>query len=254
MNLSLTHSCTTTVAFYGHRPRRRLSSSYSAHIPAEPILSRTRTTTRTITTWLRSRFPACLLLPLAVALCAGLAGCFSPHTLPTRHFVLNALPPADSAPSRDVRLGVRVGAMPEYLLSTSIAVRQSAHEIRYLETALWAHRLDKGFERVLAANLSTLVPANHVRLGAWRAEDVTLEVHVTVELFDVDKDGKGTLVAWWRLTTPGGTRTLDSGVARLSKAGKPLEGDPQNIVTTLSELTADFSRQLAGAVQNTPAR
>lgn len=190
---------------------------------------------------------------LSAALCAAVAGCFSPHTLPTRHFVLNALPPAESGPPRDVRLGIRVGAMPEYLLGTSIVVRQSDHEIRYLETALWAHRLDKSFERVLAANLSTLVPTDQVRAGAWRVEDVTLEVHVTVERFDVDKDGKGTLIAWWRLTSPGGGKVLDSGVSRLTKTGKPLEGDPRQIVTTLGDLTADFSRALAEKVKNAPA-
>jgi uncharacterized lipoprotein YmbA len=144
---------------------------------------------------------------------------------------------------------MRVLGMPDYLLGTSLAVRQSATEIRYLETALWAERIDKGFERVLAGDLSGMIPTDQIRLGAWRADDVTVEVYVSVEQFDVDQAGKGNLVAWWRITSPGGAKVLKSGEARLTKAGKAPASDSQNIVTTLSELTADFSRTLAEAVR-----
>ena len=36
----------------------------------------------------------------------------------------------------------------------------------------------------------------------------------------MDQTGKGTLVAWWRITSPGGVKVLKSGVARTTKAGK----------------------------------
>jgi len=185
------------------------------------------------------------------ALCATITGCFSPHTVATRHFVLTAAPAAKTA-STGLRLGVGVVKMPDYLLSSSLAVRKSADEVGYSETAVWAEPLDKGFGRVLAADLSTMIPTDQVRLGAWRVEDVELEVHVTVEQFDVDQAGKGTLVAWWRITAPGGAMVLKSGQARLTKDGQSPATSAQNIAATLSELVADLSRQLAQALKETP--
>jgi uncharacterized lipoprotein YmbA len=190
-----------------------------------------------------------LRLLAAAVLCAAATGCFSPHTVATRHFILTSAPATEAA-TTGLHLGVGVVKMPDYLMSTSLAVRKSAGEVRYLETAMWAERLDNGFARVLAADLSVMIPTDQVRLGSWRPEDVALEVYVTVEQFDVDQDGKGTLVAWWRITAPGGAKVLKSGEARLTRAGKSPASDSQNIVTTLSELTAEFSGTLAQAVRD----
>jgi uncharacterized protein len=188
-----------------------------------------------------------LRLLAAAALCATITGCFSPHTIATRHFILTPAP-AEKTASTGLRLGVGIVKMPDYLMNSSLAVRKSAGEVSYLETAVWAERLDNGFGRVLAADLSAMIPTEEVRLGAWRPETVTLEVHVTVEQFDVDLAGKGTLAAWWRITTPGGAKVLQSGETRLSVAGTSPAADPANIVTTLSQLTAELSRTLSRAI------
>jgi len=186
------------------------------------------------------------------ALCATLTGCFSANTIATRHFLLTPAPATATAANTGLRLGVGVVKMPDYLMSSSLAVRKTAGEIGYLVTAVWAEPLDKGFARVLAADLSAMIPTDEVRLGAWRAEDVALEVHVTVEQFDVDQAGKGTLVAWWRITAPGGAKVLKSGQARLTKDGQSPATNAQNIAATLSELVAELSRQLAPALKDTP--
>jgi uncharacterized lipoprotein YmbA len=191
-----------------------------------------------------------LRLLIAATLTTVVAGCFSPHTISTRHFIL-APAPAAKNPSTGPSVGVGVVKMPDYLMSSSLAVRKSAGEVGYLETAMWAERLDNGFGRVLAANLSAMIPTDQVRLGAWRPESGALEVHVTVEQFDVDQAGKGALIAWWRITSPGGTKTLKSGEARLTKAGQSPASDSQNIVNTMSELAAELSGTLAQAVRET---
>ena len=185
----------------------------------------------------------------AAALSVTLTGCFSANTVATRHFLL-APAPATTPANTGLRLGIGVVKMPDYLLHSSLAVRKNADEVMYLETALWADRLDKDFARALAANLSEMIPTDQVRLGSWRADDVALEVHVTVEQFDVDQAGKGILIAWWRITAPGGAKVLKSGEARLTKDGKSPASDPQNLVAALSELTIDFSRVVAQAVED----
>jgi len=189
----------------------------------------------------------------AAALCATVTGCFSPHTVAVRHFILTPTA-ATAAATGGVRLGVGVVKMPDYLLGNSLAVRKNAGEISYLEGALWAERLDKGFARVLAADLSVMVPTDQVLLGAWRTDDVTLEVHVTVEQFDANQGGTGILAAQWSITAPGGTKILKSGESRFTKVGKSPASDSQNIAATMSELTATFSQMLAETVREVAPR
>ena len=102
---------------------------------------------------------------------------------------------------------------------------------------------------MLAANLAILLPTDQVRLSAWQSEDVAAEVYVTIEQFDVDASGRGVLVAWWRILSPGGEKTLKAGESRLTRQGPPPDTDPSGAVATLSELVADFSRQLAQALK-----
>ncbi len=191
---------------------------------------------------------------LAISLCAGLAGCFGflePAPSTERHFILSSLPPATpaAAPSRFLVVGVGPVKLAAYLFDASLAVRKSANEIEYLPLALWAERLDSGLQRAVAANLATLLPADQIRLSDWRSADVSVEVYVSIEQFDVDPGGRGNLVAWWRVLSPGGENTLKSGETRLTREGSPPDPDPSGAVATLSELLVDFSRQLAKAIE-----
>ena len=141
--------------------------------------------------------------------------------------------------------------LPAYLFDTSLAVRKGDNEIEYLPSALWAERLDTGFQRVLAANLATLIPTDQVRLSAWRREDVAAEVYVTLEQFDVDASGQGVLIAQWRILLPGGEKVLKAGGSRLSRQGPRPDTGASGAVATLSELVADLSRQVAQALRET---
>jgi uncharacterized lipoprotein YmbA len=200
---------------------------------------------------------ACLLP--AITACLSLTGCFGflkPTHSAARNFVLTPLPVAASVTARPGALAVGVGQvkLPAYLFNASLAVRMGTNEIDYLPSVLWAERLENGLQRVLAANLATLLSTDQVRLSAWRSEDVSAEVYVALEQFDVDASGQGVLVARWRILSPGGEKTLRAGEVRLARQGPPPAGDPSGAVATLSELVADFSRQLAQALQETAPR
>ena len=118
-------------------------------------------------------------------------------------------------------------------------------------STLWAERLDTGVQRVLAANLATLLPTDQIRLSSWRSDDVAAGVYVAIEQFDVDSSGQAVLVAWWRILSPGGEKTLKAGESRLSRQGPSPDASPSGAVATLSELMADLSRQLAQALKET---
>ncbi len=192
---------------------------------------------------------------LCLAACLSLTGCFGflkPARPMARDFVLSPLPPPSAtatSPRSGRALGVGQVKVPAYLFNTSLAVRKGANEIIYLPSAIWAERPDAGLQRVLAANLATLLPTDQLRLSIWRSDDVAAEVYAAVEQFDVDTAGHGVLVAWWRILSPGGEKTLKSGQCRLARDGPTPDADPAGAVATLSDLVADFSRQLAQAVK-----
>ena len=189
-------------------------------------------------------------LVLAFAACLSLTGCFGflkPSTTTARRFVLTPLPAVAPGIASRGNPGIGVGQvkLAGYLFDTSLAVRKGTNEIEYLPLALWAERLDAGVQRTLAANLASLLPKNQVRLSTWRKEDVAAEVYVAIEQFEVDANGRGALIAWWRILSPGGEKTLKAGEFRLTREGPSPSADPAGSVATLSELLADCSRQIA---------
>jgi len=198
----------------------------------------------------RSNYLHLLLMMPSLALLLG--GCIiKPARVPTRHFVLVPIPAPEQAPTTAQQPAVEVGfvKMPAYLLRDSIVVRKSTTEIEYLETALWAERLDQSFRQTLAENLSLLLASDGAYVSASQRDRLVVRVSVNVEQFDVDSEGRGTLLAGWRLTAVGADKPMKIGQAHLIRPGPSPRGNPQAIATTLSELVAEFSRELAPALR-----
>jgi uncharacterized lipoprotein YmbA len=189
----------------------------------------------------------------AMALFAGVSGCsfLKPAKSTARHFVLTPVPTlgaATVAPGA-IAVGLARVKIPAYLFHTSLAVRRGTNEIEYLPSAFWAERLNTGFANVLAADLALALPTDRIYLSAWQRDQVTAEVYVTLEQFDVDEGGTGILAVRWRLGSPGGEKILKAGTSRLAQRGPRPDDNPAGAVATLSTLIADFSRQLAQALQ-----
>jgi uncharacterized lipoprotein YmbA len=194
----------------------------------------------------------CAALPLV---CVILSGCvLKPVTVSTRHFSLAPIPTSElglvgQAGREHLSVGIGFVKMPSYLLRNSIAVRRGANEIEYLEDAFWSERLDESLQRDLAANLSNLLPSDSIYLTDWGHDQVTVAVYISVQQFDVDINGRGTLIAQWRINAPGSDVALKSGRTRLERKGASPRGKPEIIAVTLSDLAAEFSRDLAQSIR-----
>jgi uncharacterized lipoprotein YmbA len=184
-----------------------------------------------------------------------LSGClFKPVTVSTRHFALAPIPTSEPRPvaqtgSEHLSVGIGFVKMPSYLLRNSMAVRNGANEIEYLDDALWSERLDESFQRDLTANLADLLPSDSIYLTDWGHDQVMVAVYVSVQQFDVDISGRGTLIAQWRITAPGSDVPLKSGRSRLERTGASPRGKPDVIAETLSELVTQFSRDLVQSIR-----
>ena len=199
------------------------------------------------------RHPAVFLATLMVCACVTGCSCLKPARETSRHFLLTSLPPTETAnvASGTWRVDVLHVKIPSYLFNSSLAVRKGTNEIVYPPGTLWAERLDTGIPRVLAADLSSLLPSEHIRVAVETSEDIAREIGVTVEQFDVSLSGQAVLVAKWRISSPGRENILHSGESRLSRSGPAPDTDPSGAVGTLSDLIADLSRQLAQALNGT---
>lgn len=194
-----------------------------------------------------------LALPFLAAglLCLLGTGClFRPAAVTTRQFVLTPIQAAGQ-PARRNQPAIGIGPikMPDYLLRSSMVVRMSDNEIEYLENALWAERLDRSFQRTMAANLVAQLPGSRIQLSAWRSGEVALVASVSVERLDVDAQGKGVLIARWQIESVTAPQVLKNGDCTLNKSGPVPYANPGAVATTLSDLTAQFSEVLAQALR-----
>jgi uncharacterized lipoprotein YmbA len=188
--------------------------------------------------------------------CFGLAGCsfLKPSGVTPRSFMLTPLstPPASPAQTSIKAVGVGFVKLPGYLFARSMVMRQGASEVVYLDTAFWAERLDSGLQRAIAVNLATLLPTIQVRLSTWQPEEVSAELYLTVERFDVDVSGECALQAWWRIVPAGGGEVWKAGQFQAVRAGPAPDVDPDGATASMSALAADLSRDLAQALASIP--
>ena len=199
--------------------------------------------------------PSPLTPALVLVAALALNGCsfLKPAEPTARHLVLTPIPAAGDAAATpgDLDLGLGPVKIPAYLFNTSFAVRKGINEIDYLPSALWAERLDTGFQRVLGANLAILLSTDHILMSAWQKDAVAAELYVTLEQFDVDTDGRAVLIARWRILSPGGDKTLKAGSTRFSRQGPAPGANLPGAAAALSELVAEMSRQIAQAIRDT---
>ena len=193
-------------------------------------------------------------VPLALSGLA-LTGCLNlrPVTDHTRFYVLWAVPaagPGKVGSDGGLAVGISRVDIPAYLRDSRIALRQGAAEIKYCEYYQWAERLDKGIQRVLAADLSSRLSSNRVVLSTWQRGEVRAELYLSVQRFECDERGRVVLEARWRIATPGGEGTSLAGHSLIAKQGPGLLTDPEGAVGALSQALADLSQEIAPVVQS----
>ena len=181
-----------------------------------------------------------------------LSGClFKKTTVHVRHFILSPTATNEPVATEPLSVGLAGVKMPAYLLRDSLSIRDGGTEVEFLEDARWGERLDLSFQRAVAANLAQLLPGGNVYSTEWIRSQVMARVSINVQQFDVDARGQGTLIVRWRITGPDNDTPLKSDTTRYERTGPSPRGNPEAIAATLSELTAEFSRELARAIHET---
>ena len=111
-----------------------------------------------------------------------LFGCRS-SAPPVQFYTLSAARPQAEANSittgKPVSVGVGPVTMPKLLDRPQIVIRTSPHKLKIDEFHRWAGRLDEDFARVVAENISVMLPTEQVAVYPW---DVSFKPHYQVIL------------------------------------------------------------------------
>jgi uncharacterized lipoprotein YmbA len=168
---------------------------------------------------------------------------------PTRFYTLTANAEADKKqPSiPDVIVGVGPVSVADYLDRSHIVVRKSETQLELEEFDRWAGSPAKEIQRVLGANLATLLGTERITGYPWKsgiAPDITVEA--AVERFEYDAAGKVWLVASWQVFDENGRRVVAFHRSMLNKESK---ADYNSISAALSDLTAELAQAVATSVR-----
>lgn len=194
--------------------------------------------------------PRFCLRVAAVTLGASiLGGCIGGKSQPSKFYVLSPLPSETkkqvAAATRSVAIGVGPVSLPPYLDRPEIVTRAGGNELYLSEFDRWAEPLQRNFSRVLAENLSILIPTDRTAVFPWeKPTPIDYQVLVDVTRFEGYADGNTLLMARWSIFSADGKQEL---LTQQSTFVNPT-GAPQNYEATVSALSrslADLSREIA---------
>ena len=180
-----------------------------------------------------------------------LEGCA--NSTPSRFYVLTSLAPLENeksikAANQELAIGVGPIELPLYLDRLPILTRTSQNELQLSDLDLWAEPLEDNFSRVLAENLSLLIPTDRVVLSpSNRKMVVDLQVAVKVIQFDGQIGGDCTLSARWPIFGKNGKSILL--MKKSSFTERSVEPDHKAMVEALNKTLNGLSRDIASAIK-----
>jgi uncharacterized lipoprotein YmbA len=175
------------------------------------------------------------------------AGCGS---APTRFYALSALPQAAGPGGGVARSGPAVGvgpvSVPERLNRPQIVTWVNDNMLHLAEFDVWAAPLQDSITRVLAENLSVLLPTDRAAIFPWPSDSpMDYEVRVEIARLDGTLGRESSLIARWSIL-----RRAD----KQTKGGRSSHSEPAGdgyaaLVAAQSRLIAALSRDIATALR-----
>ena len=187
----------------------------------------------------------------AVMLTIGCVG--TGQSPPSRFYMLTSIDPADASPDFSSDMageGILLGPIrfPVYLKRQQIVTRTSPNEIQLAEFDRWAEPLDTNFYSVLRENLAILLNTAFI-VEPPVPKDIGIEFQIIagVSRFDAEPGKQVIMSVRWGILRVEDNQVL---MTRNSNYTAPLNsGGFDEIARTQSLIVADFSRDVAAAIQ-----
>ncbi|MGD8687430.1 MAG: PqiC family protein [Syntrophobacterales bacterium] len=176
-------------------------------------------------------------------------------TPPVAYYTLNTLPERQQeipAEVMDDTIAIGVGPVefPKFLDRPQIVTRKSQNQIEVSEFNRWAGSFPGDFSKVLAKNISILLPTDRVAVYPWGDQFTpTYQIKLEVEQFDGQLGESVVLDVTWMVTDQEGTNTLVVRKSRveeavLDKTYEALVEAKSNGLVTLSRTIVEELRKL----------
>ena len=181
------------------------------------------------------------------------AGCRS-STPPVEFYTLASLPMMEmesheQSAIRDITIGIGPVQFPQFLNRPQIVTRSGPNRLTVSEFHRWGGYLDQDFLRVLAQDISILLPTNRVIEFPWEYRaDPDYRIEFNVQQFDGQPGNFVLLNTVWTIQERKGKKAL---YARRSIIRQPVSGnDYDALVAAHSQALAVLSREIAAAIKN----
>jgi uncharacterized lipoprotein YmbA len=185
------------------------------------------------------------LLTLAAAGCGTSSPARYYSLVPATSGVTGSLPPDVGASIGPIRVA-------DYLRRSQIVTRGEGVRTNLAEFDLWYEPLEKSFQRTVADNVATLLDSDRVlEFPAQSAFEAGYQVPAQISRFDTDAAGNAVLEVQWMVQDLDNEPVVPARRSRYT-ANVPAPGDYDAIVTALSGLVGDFSRDVATALAQLP--
>jgi hypothetical protein len=174
-------------------------------------------------------------------------------TPPVAYYTLNTLPEMQQeipAAVMDDTLAIGVGPVefPKFLDRPQIVTRKSQNQIQVSEFHRWAGSFPGNFSRVLAKNISILLPTDRVAVYPWGDQfSPTYRIKLEVEQFDGQLGERVVLEVTWMVTDQEGTNKL---LVRKSLIEEPVpDNNYEALVVAESNGLATLSRTIVQEIR-----
>jgi uncharacterized lipoprotein YmbA len=140
----------------------------------------------------------------------------------------------------------------EYLSRPEIVTRTQENKIIVHDFHSWGEPLDKNFTAVLGANLSNLLSTDRIVFFPWRRRpNLDYQIVVDVMRFEGDLGGEASLIAHYYILHVGESEeeVRRMGIWKSSFSRQTKDDSYQALVSAMSELVGDFSREVAEKIK-----
>jgi uncharacterized lipoprotein YmbA len=176
-------------------------------------------------------------------------------TPPVKYYTLNTLPVTQqenpgAVLGEDIAVGVGPVDFPKFLDRPQIVTRKGQNRVEVSEFHRWAGSFPGDFSRVLARNISTLLPSNRVEIYPWADTFSPIyQVKLEVEQFDGQLGERVLLKVTWSLVDQEGKNDLvvQKSLIEESVSSEDYDGlveAKNNALGSLSQAIVDEIRKL----------
>jgi uncharacterized lipoprotein YmbA len=143
--------------------------------------------------------------------------------------------------------------VPDYLDTTDMIERVGRYQLKSSSTGRWGERLSLGITHALGSDLTIRLPTNTVTFD-HPAEKSVRQILVSVDRFDVWRDGHCVITANWSILETHGGAVLAEGrgnfVTTPVRGGNPGDGA---IVAGMADAVSELADSITSAAKGLPS-